>query len=124
MVNSQTKIKNGKFYFKHSISYPLGFRLLIKINSEIKYASDVFIVDSGVQNIVCNIDSLRESPHIRNKSMDELKNNYLNTSSSGVINSDSFLLQYTLKNPDSYVALWKLIYKFSDGYKIIYDSNL
>lgn len=36
--------------------------------------------------------------------------------------NDSLLLLYTKKYPDSYVALWKLVDKVTNGYKDIYDS--
>lgn len=35
---------------------------------------------------------------------------------------DLILLQYTKKHPDSFVALWELIYKLVSGYQPIYDS--
>lgn len=118
----KTKISNGKFYFKRACPYPLGFRLLINVNGELKYVSDIFIVDPGPQSINCNIDSLREIPDITNRSMNELKNDYLSLSGSKTFNRDSILLKYTLEHSYSYIALWKLINEFSDGYETIYDS--
>jgi len=38
--------------------------------------------------------------------------------------NDTLLLQYTKKHPGSYVALWKLADKVTNGYKVIFDSIL
>ncbi|HEX5150926.1 MAG TPA: TlpA disulfide reductase family protein [Parafilimonas sp.] len=117
----QTNISNGKFYFKGSIPYPLGFRIGVKINSEWKYISDIFLADTGEQDITCDIDSLRELPHVSNKSINELKD-YNNLFNDQPIDKKSFLLNYTTGHPNSYIALWKLVYMFSGGYEAIYDS--
>ncbi len=72
--NSQ--IVNGKFRFTDSIAYPYEFRLVVKIKDTLRYISDFFIVDTGIQNIVCNIDSQREVPSIINRGMIELKTDF------------------------------------------------
>ena len=38
--------------------------------------------------------------------------------------NDTLLLQYTKKHPGSFVALWKLVDKVTNGYKVIFDSIL
>jgi thiol-disulfide isomerase/thioredoxin len=72
----ETTIINGKFRFSDSISYPYAFRLIGNEGPDRKYFSDIFIIDSGIQNIECHIDSLREVPGINNRSMREMNNEY------------------------------------------------
>lgn len=53
----QTKIIKGKFLFKDTTLYPYAFRLMAFTNDKRIYISGFFIVDPGIQNISCNIDS-------------------------------------------------------------------
>jgi hypothetical protein len=73
----QSAIISGQFEFSDSILYPYGFRLGIRRLGEWIYISDYFIVDPGIQEITCNIDSLSEIPRLENKSMKEMRSEYL-----------------------------------------------
>jgi thiol-disulfide isomerase/thioredoxin len=70
----ESKIKNGNFLISDSIDYPSAFRIAIKVNSVLQYVSDYFYIDSGIQNIQCNIDSSHVTPIISNQSMVEFEN--------------------------------------------------
>ncbi|MBC7571408.1 MAG: DUF4369 domain-containing protein [Spirosoma sp.] len=61
----EAKTRNGVFSFTGQIRYPHSFRILIRPN----YVSDYFMVESGSQRIVCNVDSNREMPELDNKIM-------------------------------------------------------
>ncbi|MCD8029933.1 MAG: TlpA family protein disulfide reductase [Bacteroides sp.] len=121
--------------------------------------SSEFIIDKGLQTISINIDSPREVPEVKNKTMLEEYPNYLvffeeihakydlfyqETDSLYKLHnydlpssvsltsdqerkaldnaSDSTLLRYTEKNPNSKVAFWKLIRLMGWGYEPIFDS--
>ena len=132
----QASIIDGKFNFSGNILYPYAFRLMVRNTRG--YISDIFLIDSGIQKINCHIDSLRKIPDIINNSILEEKGNFYNTfiyvnkelsesvSSKEYDNliykKDSLLLEYTKKYPSSFVALWTLIDKLSNGYEPIYDS--
>jgi len=66
-------IENNKFRIVGSWPYPFMARIGVKVGGELKYVSDYFMVDSGRQNIVCNVYSLREIPDIGNRYMTEIK---------------------------------------------------
>ncbi len=121
----EAEIENGKFIFTDSIAYPTAFRLRLEIDSAPIYMSDIFIIDTGFQTIHCNVDSTWETPVLSNNSMKEF--NWLLAKLPYNLNrvrekKENFLLAYTKENPNSYVALWKLIDKFSSGYEDIFDS--
>lgn len=125
----ETQLVNGSFIFIDSIYYPYPF--LIAFESEPgkrEYLSGIFFIDPGVQHIICNKDSLRKIPDLENKSTLELRGPYSNAINSigneypSHSKGDSVLLQYTKANPNSFVALWELIFRLSDGYKPIFDS--
>ena len=75
---SESPIRHGQFKIVDSCSYAYMFMIGIKASASTqwKYLSDHFIIDTGVQHIVCNIDSLWELPKIENKSMTELTGSY------------------------------------------------
>ncbi len=125
-IFKEVEIKKGKFNFKGTASYPIAVMLGIKKGSIVKYISDVFWIVKGVQEITCNIDSIRKVPSIDNKQMAEFKNEYIPAfyQTKDSINKKAFLVAYTQEHPNSYVALWKLIKKFSlTGYLPEYDST-
>jgi thiol-disulfide isomerase/thioredoxin len=70
-TDRETEIVNGKFTFTDSIAYPCAFRLLGNVGP-----NRTFFVDSGIQKITCNIDSLRKTPGIDNASMREFRGTY------------------------------------------------
>jgi peroxiredoxin len=72
----ESPVSHGHFKFSLPCSYPYMFLVGIKINSVLKYISDYMMIDPGVQSIVCNIDSLREMPKLRNRSITELTGPY------------------------------------------------
>jgi peroxiredoxin len=124
----ETKIIHGKFEFTDSISYPLEFRLGLKINSLLAYISDYFFVDPGVQDIVFDAGPDRLIPHISNMSMSELEKYSTaltaaqDDSHGSSPDQKKFLLAYTKDHPSSYIALWELINIFSRGYEQTIDS--
>ena len=99
---SEFPIEHGRFKIVDSCSYPYMVKIAIKINGKLKYISDSFIIDTGSQNIICNIDSLREQPDIKNKYMAELNGPY----------ADAFL---DINNGYTRISSWydslRLIYK-------------
>lgn len=151
------EIKNNFFLFSGYI--PESQRVFITLNDDF-YISSEFIIDKGVQTISIDVDSNREVPVVKNKTMleeypsytafykeikrkkelfyqkmDSLYKNYnsydLPKSISLIINqekkaldneSDSTLLKYTKKNPNSKIAFWELIRLMSWGYEPIFDS--
>ena len=67
--NYRANIKQGSFSFNGQMAYPGSYLILIKPN----YISSDFIIDPGTQTIICNVDSIRETPKIVNKSMQEFQ---------------------------------------------------
>jgi thiol-disulfide isomerase/thioredoxin len=125
----EAKVINGRFIIKDSIYYPYAFRIIFKNDSgNITYLSDLFLIDSGIQTIICNTDSIRKIPDIDNNSMQELRESYTNAIQSvqnedpAGTKKDRVLLQYTKTHPNSFVALWELVFRFSYGYKPVFDS--
>ena len=124
-IFKNVEIKNGKFDFKGYTSNPIAVELWIKKGEKIIYASTGFFISKGTQSIICNIDSMREVPKINNQQMTELRDQYLPAYSEfkRSANKELFLIVYSKEHPNSYVALWKLIKKFSlTGYLAEYDS--
>ena len=117
----ETKIEKGNFVFEDSILYPYFYMLGVKENNRWKYLSNPFLIDPCSQIIECDIDSLREIPRIDNNSTKELRAYYTNPNIK-LNNADTILLQYCKEHPNSYMALWLLCKRFSQGYKSIYDS--
>jgi alkyl hydroperoxide reductase subunit AhpC len=121
----EAPVHHGIFSFTDSILYPTSYIIGLKYDSNWKYISSPFFVDSGVQTLICNINNLREIPTITNRTMIELQNDYnpgFASLRSKYNRYDSTLLHYVQKNPGSYIALWKLINQFSAGYEAFYDS--
>ncbi|MBB3187083.1 peroxiredoxin family protein [Microbacter margulisiae] len=157
---SASQVINKRFAFTNNATYPLAFRLGLKKESRLIYISDIFFVCPGVQNVLCNKDSIWEIPKINNSCMTEYTTSFKNAShevEAGynkvneehsrlsaefkskipqdmifhiqkeynvlIHKKDSVLFQYTKIHPNSYVALWELVDRFTiDGYKSIYDS--
>ena len=125
--------------FTDSINYPIAYRLfcLHKKDTDNAYASSVFFICSGLQTILCNMDSSREIPKISNSCMNEYQENFTKKymEKHQITNKiygneilpldgkydNKLLLQYTEENPNSYLALWWLISKLY-SYDSIYDS--
>ena len=63
----QAKIKQGHFLFEGKMAYPGSY--LLKI--EPGYVSSDFLIEPGIQTIICMIDSLREIPKLATKTMTE-----------------------------------------------------
>jgi thiol-disulfide isomerase/thioredoxin len=100
--SQEAKIEKGSFTFTGPVLYPYATRLGLKINGRWIYLSDVFFIDPCSQSIACNIDSPRELPNISNKSMLELRNNYL--ASYNELNNKSHLLY---RKQDSLTGIYK-----------------
>lgn len=61
------EIANYKFVIEGQIPYPQGFTL----SFEDYYYSNVFVIDPGTQQLVCNVDSVGETPIVSNSTMME-----------------------------------------------------
>ncbi|MDI9364643.1 MAG: TlpA disulfide reductase family protein [Flavobacterium sp.] len=120
-VFQEANVVKGKFIFKGDIKYPTAFIIGLKINSEWKYISRFFIVDPVMQNIECNIDSLGETPKLLNNSMKELAD-YRNNRLLKNAKANLYLYDYIKLKPNSYIALWNLVYEFDYMYAPILDS--
>jgi thiol-disulfide isomerase/thioredoxin len=59
-------IQNGKFKFSGKIPYPMAY--LLKTTSY-SYVSDVIVLEPGIQSVVCDADSSRKMPDVKNKVM-------------------------------------------------------
>lgn len=82
----KARIIGGKFSFSDSISYPGAFKLILRPI----YASGVFYVETGVQTVICNVDSIRKSPIVENASMKELNNEFNPSFHSSVESMNSY----------------------------------
>jgi len=71
----ETKVVNGNFTFTDSINYPTPFILIVR-KTGTTYNSGMFFIDPCSQTIACNIDSLKKTPEISNKTMREWKGIY------------------------------------------------
>ena len=100
-VFRKTAISKGRFVIPGPSPLPSMFMIRVDVDSVPKYISDYFIVDTGVHDITCNVDSIGEIPGITNKYMDGFKG----------------------KRGESYVVLWELIEKLiARGYEPELDS--
>jgi len=122
-IFDKTTISKGRFVIQGLCPHPSMFLLYVEVDSVLKYISDYFIVDPGVQNITCNVDSLREIPKIGNKYMDELKNEYLPSFDKIKTERSEFFLNYARAHPKSFIILWELINELTGrGYEPALDS--
>ena len=149
------EVKDKKFSISGYIPEPQG----VFISLDNHYVSSDFVIEKGLQTISINVDSAREVPVVKNKTMlEEYPNfivfhkdiktrnelfdqkmdslyklyNYDLPKSVSLITgqerktlenaSDSTLLRYTEKNPNSKLAFWKLIRLMGWGYEPIFDS--
>lgn len=61
-------ISNGRFYFSGNIDYPYSYIIQIFNNlDQLIYVSNPFLIDSGSQQVKCNINVPRETPDIMNQ---------------------------------------------------------
>ena len=120
-IFQEAKVVNGKFTFRGDIKYPTAYVIGLKINSQWKYISHFFIVDPIVQTIICNIDSLRETPKLINRSMRDLAL-YRQHRLLKKAKANSYLYDYTKLHANSYVALWNLVYELDYMYEPMLDS--
>lgn len=149
------EIKNKKFSISGYIPESQGVFLAI----DDVYLSSDFVIDEGFQTIFINIDSSREVPVVKNKTMLEEYPNYiafykkidaknesfdqkrdslyqlydgalpdsikliLSEEQKAIYNaSDSILLKYAERNPNSKIAFWKLASLMDWGVEPIFDS--
>lgn len=118
-LNYTSKIKNGKFCFEDSISYPAAYFLAVKQNGSLIYVSYLFWISKGEQSINVDVNKGQDYPDFENSCSKELRK-YLEFNPS---NNDTLLLKYVRNHPDSYVACWEFANKITDNnYKSIYDS--
>jgi len=124
----ETKVVKGNFIFKDSIYYPYPFMILYENNVDKRgYLSGIFFIDPGLQHIFCNKDSMHKTPDLENNTMQEFLGSYHDSIHSPLNNyvrapKDSVLFQYTNAHPNSFVALWELIFATSERYAPIFDS--
>ena len=124
------RIKNGHFAFAGTILYPYGLRLILRSSGN--YISNYFYLEPGRQKIVCNADSIRETPQIINHTMTEYRTNYLPAVAAikqkfdvyETLNDElkAMLFHYAKKRPYSYVALWEIVRQLHSGYDPLLDS--
>lgn len=129
---SPVLVRNGKFRIEGKIEAPCEVALMLRAGEQNTYLSGSFFIEPGIQTIICNVDSLRGTPNIRNATMLEYIKEYysgeyqfLDT----IKNWDKkmaakyeYLLQYAKKHPDSYVALWEISHMSGNGYNSKFDS--
>ena len=72
--SKEAAITNGQFTLTGTAPYPLGAMLLVREGDG--YVTGMFFIESGTQTIICNKDSLRETPKIINNTMNELKSDF------------------------------------------------
>lgn len=120
--NHEIIVKDGKFTITGRTAYPTALKLLLKQNGVLIYLSGLFFIEPGTQSMTCNIDSLRETPEIDNKTMREYR---IFTSQESLISDkqlrNDFTIAYTRSHPDSYVTLWNLADN-SFSYSPVMDS--
>jgi len=63
-----SKTKNKRFSFEGAIPFSQEVQL---IYSNFSYVSGSFVIEKGIQSIICNVDSNRKVPEVRNKVMGE-----------------------------------------------------
>ncbi len=129
---SPVVVKNGGFKIKGKIEAPYEVSLMLRVGGQNAYLSGRFFIEPGIQTIICNVDSSRGIPNIRNATMLEYVNEYLSKeyqSLDTIKNWDEemnaryeYLLRYALKHPDSYVALWEISSMSERGYNTNIDS--
>jgi thiol-disulfide isomerase/thioredoxin len=129
---SPVPVRRGKFRIVGEISAPYEVRLYLKVGSQVKYVSDGFFIEPGIQTIICNADSSREIPNIQNASMYEYLKEYrskeyyaldtINNYQKQITARNEYLLKYTQKHPDSYVSLWEISVRLMRGYDLQMDS--
>jgi thiol-disulfide isomerase/thioredoxin len=125
------KIVDGIFTFSGPICYPYGFFLVIKKEGSNIYMTEPFIIEPGIQSIICHADSIREIPIIQNNGTMEL-NRFEGSLQAMHLNQlkfadqrtkrNKYLLEYSKEHPGSYMVLWKLTDRLFSGYEPIYDS--
>jgi thiol-disulfide isomerase/thioredoxin len=116
----EAKIQNGKFTITGKIPYTLAYQFFVKVNSKLIDISDIIYLDSGEQYVNYDINNFRSLQPVLNKTMSEFSNQFLPIK---VDNMDSALLNYSKSFPDSYVALWQLVYSLDkDGYNSIKEA--
>jgi thiol-disulfide isomerase/thioredoxin len=129
---SPVPVTKGKFRIEGKINSPYEVRLYLKVGNQIKYVSEGFFIEPGMQTIICNADSSREIPDINNASMFEFLKEYhsieynsLDTISNydkEKVARNEYLFQYAQKHPYSYVALWAISVRSRGGYDFLLDS--
>ncbi|MBS1601703.1 MAG: TlpA family protein disulfide reductase [Bacteroidetes bacterium] len=121
-VFHKTMISKGKFTIRGLCSQPSMFGLCIAADSVPIYISNYFIVNSGIQDITCNIDSIREIPGIGNKYMGEFRN-FETAQEKRETERSQFLLNYARAHRESFIVLWEMIEKLTGGgYDPLLDS--
>ncbi len=129
---AEKEISRGLFVFTGRIFYPLAFQLLLKADSEHSYLSDLFFVQPGQQTILCNVDSMRETPLVSNELMKAYRTTWLmpynaieshvNDYEARVAERKKLVYAYSRANPDSYISLWEIIVELKRQYAPMLDS--
>jgi thiol-disulfide isomerase/thioredoxin len=129
---SPVPVRKGKFMIVGEINATYEVRLYLKVGNQVKYISEGFFIEPGIQTIICNADSSQEIPNIQNTSMYEYLKEYrskeyysLDTISNyqkQITARNEYLFKYTQKHPDSYVSLWEISVRLMRGYDSQIDS--
>jgi len=137
--NIASIINNNKFEIKVNLNYPHMFKMSFKSErNKFLFRDGDYYIDQFTSFI--KIDSTGECDIVFGKTHKEYKNKFIPfflTDSTYDCKSNSLakfrsqygddfdtkLLEYTSNNPDSFVALWNLIERFSlNGYSKIYEE--
>src|SRR2546428_9279027 len=123
-----SKLENTKFYIQPHLSYPHKFRAVFKSEKNRLWRFEEYFIDSSTDSITINIP-LEGCSKINGKTADEYFNRYIPFFTKGKYDCrsrdmlnllvdkgstyDSILYKYVQLYPNSYVALWNLIERFT-----------
>lgn len=125
-----SKVINNKFNIKNTLSYPQMFRIVFSSDRNIRiWRFGKYFIDFSTKSInanyaleECNVLDGQTAIEYTNKFIpfffkpnlyDCTSKNLQDFSQTVTTRYDSILLKYVIKNPNSYVALWSLIERFS-----------
>lgn len=114
------RVLNGKFTLTGDIDYPIALRVGLKMDGKWKYISNVFFLIPGSQSMICDVNKAREIPNIENRATGEWRSLYDNFPDN---NKEGYLFKYIKSNPQSFVAMWKLITLTNGTYSSLLDSS-
>ena len=125
-------VVHGRFTITGNIDHPYEVMLLLDTGGMHVYVSRWFLIDTGAQSIVCDVQASQEIPGIHNIPMREFLDLYRSAAYQALDTMTNYRLQdslerrylyrYTEEHPDSWVALWVISHYLLYGYDEIVDS--